>query len=543
MTILPTKCKEELNALPKQFSVELSGVGKKYRLIKLPYEKQAESEFWALKDINFFVEEGQIMGIIGRNGAGKTTLLNIISGALRASEGKVFVRSRVLGLFSLGIGFQDELSGKENIFLNGTLLGALRKELEAKSREIIDFSELGDFINMPLGTYSQGMRLRLGFSIIANLDFDILAIDEVLAVGDSLFQDKCFKRLADFKRSGKTLIITAQGMDLIERLCDKVVFLNHGTMEFCGDVLEGINRYQAVVNTEKFFVGPVKKKPLVENTKKWADDIGNWGKKFGTKEIEINSVRFINRFGFECRNAKSGQPLKVKVDFAAKSTVKNPHFGIAIFRKDGVYCYGPNTEFDGYTIPELKPGRGWFVLSYKKLLLAPGEYFFSVAIWDKNETLAFDYHDGCYKLTVGGHKNRKGKLINLPFKLSYAVSGLINSNSTMSIKLSDYRGKEKDTFITNQSLRITLNFSNLSAHNKNSYINVSIFRDEGVLCQEITAIVKRNKELSIVFPKCGLLPGGYRVFAGESVYPFRMVFNQEDHGTVYLEHSWHRGCF
>ena len=186
-------------------------------------------------------------------------------------------------------------------------------------------------------------------------------------MGDGLFQDKCFKRLADFKRSGKTLIITAQGLDLIERLCDKVVFLNHGKMEFCGDVLEGINRYRVILNTEKFFVGPVKKEPVVENTKKWADDIGNWGKKFGTKEIEINSVRFINRFGFECRNVKSGQPLKIKVDFAVKNTVKNPHFGIAIFRRDGVYCYGPNTEFDGYKIPELKPGRGWCVLSYKKL--------------------------------------------------------------------------------------------------------------------------------------------------------------------------------
>ena len=543
MTILPIKYKKELNAVSKQFSVELSGVGKKYHLVKFPHEKQAESEFWALRDINFSVEEGQVMGIIGRNGAGKTTLLNIISGALTPSEGKIFVKSRVLGLFSLGIGFQDELSGKENIFLNGTLLGAARKEIEVKLPEIIDFSELGDFINMPLGAYSQGMRLRLGFSVIANLDFDILVIDEVLAVGDGLFQDKCFKRLADFKRSGKTLIITAQGLDLIERLCDKVVFLNHGKMEFCGDVLEGINRYRVILNTEKFFVGPVKKEPVVENTKKWADDIGNWGKKFGTKEIEINSVRFINRFGFECRNIKSGQPLKIKVDFAAKNTVRNPHFGIAIFRGDGVYCYGPNTEFDGYKIPELKPGRGWCVLSYKKLLLAPGEYFFSVAIWDKNETLAFDYHDGCYKLTVGGHKNRKGTLINLPFKLSYAVSGLINSNLTMSIKLSDSQGKEKDTFITNQSLRIKFNFSNLSAQNKNSYVNLSIFRDDGVLCQEITAIIKRNEELSILFPNLGLLPGGYQVSVGEVIYPFRMVFNQEDHGTVYLEHSWRRGCF
>lgn len=543
MITLPTKYKEELNVDPKQISVELSGVGKKYRLVKLPHEKQAESEFWALRDINFSVEEGQIMGIIGRNGAGKTTLLNIISGALTVSEGKVSVKSRVLGLFSLGTGFQDELSGRENIFLNGTLLGATRKEIEIRLQEIIDFSELGDFINMPLGAYSQGMRLRLGFSVIANLDFDILAVDEVLAVGDSLFQDKCFKRLADFKRSGKTLIITTQSMELIERFCDKVVFLDHGKIEFCGDTMEGISRYRAVLNREKFFVGPVKNKPLVENTKKWAEDVSNWGKKFGTKEVIIESIEFINKFFWRCNQIKSGEPLKIKINFKARSTVKDVHFGVAIFRKDGVYCYGPNTEFDGYKIPELKPGRGWFMLSYKKLLLTAGEYFFSVAIWDKNEALAFDYHYGCYKLTVKGHKNKKDGLINLPFKLSYGVSRLINSNVAVSIKLLDFQGKEKDVFITNESLRIVLNFSDFSAQNNNSYINLKIFRDDGVFCQGITVIVKRHKEISVLFDKLGLLPGGYHISAGEAVYPFRMIFNQDDHGTVYLEHGWHRGYF
>lgn len=540
MTILPTKYKEELNTASKQFSVELSGVGKKYRLMKFPHEKQAESEFWALKDVSFSLQEGQIMGIIGRNGAGKTTLLNIISGALTASEGKVSVKSRVLGLFSLEIGFQDELSGKENIFLNGTLLGAARKEIEAKLEEIIDFSELGDFINMPLGAYSQGMRLRLGFSVIANLDFDILAIDEVLAVGDGLFQDKCFRRLADFRRSGKTLIITTQSLELMERLCDKVVFLNHGKMEFCGDVLEGINRYRAVLNTEKFFVGPVEKNHLVENTKKWTDDLSSWGKKFGTKEVVIEAVKFTNKLGWRCSQVKSKRALKIKVNFIAKNKIKDVHFGVAIFREDGVYCYGPNTVFDGYKIPELKPGKGYFTLSYKRLLLAPGEYYFSVGIWDKNEALAFDYHDGCYKLTVTGHKNEKEGLLNLPFRLSY---GALVNKTLPAIRFLDFQGKEKDIFITNEPVRITVSPVDFNIQDKNQYVSLAILRDDGVCCQVITALMKSGRELNIFFSRFALLPGKYKISTGKITYPFQVVFNRSDHGTVYLAHNWRWRCF
>ncbi|KPK97716.1 MAG: hypothetical protein AMJ95_07375 [Omnitrophica WOR_2 bacterium SM23_72] len=233
--------------------MQLCSVGKKY-----PFTKQQFSvlkDFWALKDVSLDVYQGEIVGIIGRNGAGKTTLLNIMAKVLFPTEGEVFSNGRVLGLFNLGVGFQDELTGRGNIFLNGSLLGATKKEIEDKLNSIVEFSELGDFINMPLGTYSQGMRLRLGFSIVVNLKFDILVIDEVLAVGDVLFQNKCFERLMDFKREGKTLVITNQSLDLMERLCDRVILLDHGKTLFQGNVVEAINRYRLLLNTEKFFVG------------------------------------------------------------------------------------------------------------------------------------------------------------------------------------------------------------------------------------------------------------------------------------------------
>lgn len=395
----------------------LEGVGKKYPFMKAThrYVDTNREEFWALKDVSFEVTQGQILGIIGRNGSGKTTLLSIIAGVLSATCGHFLSKGKVLGLFNLGVGFQDELTGRENIFLNGAILGATKQELDAKLSAIIAFSELGDFIDMPLGTYSQGMRLRLGFSIIANLDCDILVIDEILAVGDALFQNKCFERLVEFKRQGKTLIISSQNTELIERLCDNVILLAHGKALFSGEPVEAINRYRALLATEKFFVGPAKNNiNLVENTKKWADDISNWGKELGTKEVIITRVELINKFGYKFSKIRSRDPLRIKVHFTARNNVKEPHFGVAIFRKDGVYCYGPNTKFEGYHIPELKAGDGYFILDYHNLFLAPGEYRISIAIWDKNETVAFVYQHSYYQININGDNNIDNQLLNMP---------------------------------------------------------------------------------------------------------------------------------
>jgi len=559
-------------------AIELEVIDKKYPLAKNQGRNMDINfeDFWALKGISFEVSQGQILGIIGRNGAGKTTLLNIIAGTLAPTQGKVLVKGKVLGLFNLGVGFQDELTGRENIFLNGAILGASREEITDKLDSIIEFSELGGFINMPLGSYSQGMRLRLGFSIVINLDFDILAIDEVLAVGDALFQSKCFERLMDFRRSGKTLIVTTQDMGLIERLCDKVVLLDHGHLSYSGQPPEGIDRYRTLLNTEKFFVGPVQKSAkLIENTKKWADNTSEWGKELGTREVIIDSVKFTNKFGWRSSRIRSGEPLKIKVRFSVRNSVKEPHFGIAIFRSDGVYCYGPNTAFDGYNIPELKPGRGYFILNFHKFLLAPGEYRLSVAIWDKNETLAFDYHDGCYKLAVNGKNKARIELLNIPFKfyprdyIGFTVehkcepdlSGLndkwgrktgTEESRIGSVKFLNRLGGESSVFTTGEPITLAVNFNGLIRGNKNCYLWLGVYREDGIYCQGIVRkLNNKSRFFKILFPKLFLLPGGYRVSLGvwdnkkqefimchHAAYQFRMVFNKEDHGTVYLEHRW-----
>jgi len=578
MTICPIE--KRLNNIQTNTAVELRSVSKKYPFPKTVdnYSNSNFTGFWALKDVSLEIYQGEILGVIGRNGAGKTTLLNIITGFLSPTDGRVFIKGKVLGLFNLGVGFQDELTGRENIFLNGAIIGATKKELENKLNLIIEFSELGEFIDMPLGTYSQGMRLRLAFSIIANLDFDTMLIDEVLAVGDALFQSKCFQRLMDFKRAGKTLIITTQSMDLIERLCDKVILMDHGHLLFKGNVIEGINKYLALLNTEKFFVGPGKKNiELVENTKKWAEDISGWGRKLGTKEVEIKSVELINKFGLRTNCIKSREPLKIRVSFEAKNTVKEPHFGIAIFRKDGVYCYGPNTKFDGYEISELSPGNGYFVLNFRKLLLAPGEYRISVAIWDKNETLAFNYHEGCYKLIIAGNRNTEKELLNIPFRLyprNYLNFRRKNRNNLdlsilnakwgqkieieeiklESVRLLNHLGAEKAVFMTNEPVTLMINFSKFINPGKKYYLWAGLYRDDGIYCQGIMHAINRSNIYKVMFPELSLSPGGYRISLGiwdstekkfiichHAVYSFRMIFNREDHGTVYLEHKWRWG--
>jgi len=568
MTTSRIRINQEASDSGSKEVIELSGIGKKFPLAETRQAgtREGQSELWALKGVSLKIGQGEIFGVIGRNGAGKTTLLNILAGTISASVGTINTRGRIAGLFNLGVGFQDELSGKENIFLNGTILGATHKELAERIDSIIEFSELGEFIHQPLGAYSQGMRLRLGFSIIVNLDFDILVIDEVLAVGDALFQDKCFRRIAEFRRAGKTLVVASQDMDLMARLCNRGALLDHGRLLFIGNVSEGIARYRQLLNTEKFFVGPQNiPKDLVRKTKRWTEDISGWGNRRGTQDASIESVKFIDRLGRVCRKIKSGQPLKVRVDFNVNEGINNPHFGIAVFRPDGVYCYGPNTKFDNQSFSYLGPGDYSFFLNYKNFFLAPGLYKVSVAIWDENETIPYDYHDGCYDLQIDGSRE-SGELISMPYRnnqftflqinkpplILQPKEGLAKTGIVGSLILSNSRGEQKNSFFTGESVKFTFDLKETAnIYGKGRFLWCGIYRDDGIYCQGVVAPIRKSRDLSMTFPEFLLLPGGYKISYGiwgckrkdfVAFYPnanqFDMVFRQEDHGTIYLNHSW-----
>jgi len=438
------------------------------------------NDFWALRGINMEVEQGKVVGIVGRNGAGKSTLLNILAGISTPTAGKVEINGRVSCLLTLGAGFQDELTGRENIYLNSSILGMSRNETNNKYHSIVDFSELDGFLDYPLQTYSQGMRVRLGFSIAIHMDFDILLIDEIFSVGDVSFQKKCFDKVEEFRKQGKTMIIVTQALDVVERLCEEAFLLENGEIAEKGYPQKVVNRYLELLKEKKL---PETFQRRYSKVKWWADK-RSWEKKEGSKEVRITDVLTYNSRGKKTDRFKTKEAVIVKVHFIVEKEIEEPHFGIAIFREDGVYCYGPNTSFDGQQIDRLNKGEGFFSIEYKSLLLMPGKYRFSAAIWDKNEVWAYDYHAGFYKFEIIGNNN-DSQLLNLRYNWypdylwkKFTIPRLLgkpdnfsNSNNPpkdkdtsdieiSSIELLDLSGNSKTIFHTGEDLKIKLCFKN-----------------------------------------------------------------------------------
>jgi ABC-2 type transport system ATP-binding protein len=238
--------------------IQIQNVSVKYRLIKerrrsfqsyvinyLKGKRIKAETLWALRNVSLNISKGESLGIIGYNGAGKSTLLKVISGVIKPVGGGISIKGNIAPLIELSAGFDDELTGRENIFLNASILGFSRKEIEGKYNNIIDFSELRDFINTPLKSYSSGMVARLGFSIAAEVNPDILIIDEVLAVGDAHFKQKSKERISEFRRKGVTILFVSHNMDEVSSLCDRVLWLDHGNMKMLGDPVKIINEYES----------------------------------------------------------------------------------------------------------------------------------------------------------------------------------------------------------------------------------------------------------------------------------------------------------
>lgn len=530
--------------------------------------QKMSTDFWALKNINMEVESGKVIGIIGRNGAGKSTLLNILSGIAIPTTGEVKINGRVSSLLTLGAGFHDELTGEENIYLNSSILGINRNEINKKYRSIVEFSELDGFLDAPLQTYSMGMRLRLGFSIAIHMDFDILLIDEVLSVGDISFQKKCFDKIDEFKKQGKTMIITTQALDVIDRLCEEAFLLENGEIAQKGHPQKVIAHYMQLLDEKKLSEAF---RQRYRELKWWADK-SFWGKKEGSKEARIIDVRAYNADGRESGRFRQGEKMIIKAGFVVDEEVTEPHFGVALFREDGLYCHGPNTLFDGHRIGKLNKGEGSFALEYKSMGLKPGKYRFSVAIWDKNELWAYDYHVGFYKFEVIGENNDL-QLLNLEYRwepdcqqaelkapqpvIEDYFSGL-NIPGQNEVTLCGTRlslleilgasDNPKTIFQTGEDLKVKLQFK-FPAQPKNYYLWLGLFRIDDAYFHGVWRRIK--EEVILVYPGLPLLTGDYYFSIGLlehgknrfSLYRhkaavFKVSFLGEDHGAVCLEHSW-----
>lgn len=357
---------------------------------------QKERKFWALQGVSFEVPKGTTLGIIGSNGSGKSTLLKLVAGIHRPTSGGVRTDGRISALIELGAGFHPEFTGRENIFINGIILGLSRKQIYQKLDDIIRFSELEEFIDNPVKTYSSGMYMRLGFAIAVTVNPDILLIDEILAVGDASFQRKCQNKMNSFKADGKTIVIVTHDLGALERYCDRVLWLEQGELQAYGDVQSVMRMYlEHVADRQRANL-------LDEHDSDGSSQTGQQKssrkRRWGSQEVEINSVDLFNGSRTPCYLYKTGDKMTIEIVYKAYRPVYEPVFGIGIFRDDETYCYGTNTHIEKIDIPRIE-GEGKVKFQIESLDLTEGKYFLDIAIHATDGT-PYDYHTRSYSFEV-----------------------------------------------------------------------------------------------------------------------------------------------
>lgn len=361
--------------------------------------KVKHRSFLALQDVNLSVHRGEVLGLIGQNGAGKSTLLKLVARVLRPTGGRVWVQGRVAPLLEIGAGFHPELTGRENIYLNGALLGFSRKEMEEKYQRIVDFAELGDFIDAPLRTYSSGMWARLGFAVATDTQPEILIVDEILSVGDEAFQRKSLERIQSFQANGATILLVSHTMETIEKMCQQVAWLDHGKIIAYGSAGTVVDRYLGRVRDNEA-------RRLAQESEQ--APVQRWGE----GGVEIRQVRILNKLNAEQHIFHTGETLVLQIDFYAHEPLENPTFGVAIHRQDGFHITGPNTNFAGMHLGKVEgPGTLNYTIPYLPLL--EGLYHFSVSAHDEEDTHMYDYHDRLYPFRVDNRGQESGERYGL----------------------------------------------------------------------------------------------------------------------------------
>lgn len=351
--------------------------GQSFKEILLFKNRSHYEERTVLNGISLTVKKGEAIGLVGHNGCGKSTLLKLMTRILYPDNGSISIRGRVSSLIELGAGFHPDMSGRENIYTNAAIFGLTKKEIDKRLNDIISFSELEEFIDNPVRTYSSGMYMRLAFSVAINVDADVLLIDEILAVGDANFQAKCFNRLQEIKASGTTIVIVSHALAQIEQICDRTVWINDG--KICA---EGAPRDIHPVYLE--FMG--KNMRDTESANLIASNNTRWG----NQNIKIKEVKVLDEDGNDGKAIATGSKVTFTIDYEMVKKTENVVFGIAIYRVDGIHCYGVNTMIDG--LPAITvDSDGSYSITIDKLQLLPGEYILDVSI-ENTDAVPVDYY-------------------------------------------------------------------------------------------------------------------------------------------------------
>jgi lipopolysaccharide transport system ATP-binding protein len=365
-----------------------------------------EGTFQALKDVTFEVQHGQTLGIIGRNGSGKSTLLKLLAGIYRPDYGKITVHGRLGALLELGAGFHPEFSGRENIIINGIVLGLSKREVRRRFEEIVRFAELEEFIDEPVKTYSSGMYMRLGFSVAVHANPDVLLIDEILAVGDEAFHQKCFDKLAEFQQQGKTVIFVSHDLAAIEQWTDEALWLEDGVVCERGEPRRIVELYRQAMAAQEGSV-PSTGHPRVEDPSREIPPLDP-PKRWGGREVEIVSVRMLDVSGRERYAYQSGEQMCVAFAYKVHRPAEDAVFGIMVVREDGLWCYGSNTAIDEVPLPPLGE-RGSVEVLLERLDLVAGTYHLDVAV-QARDGLSYDYHHRLYAFTIKSEQQDIGVL-------------------------------------------------------------------------------------------------------------------------------------
>jgi ABC-type polysaccharide/polyol phosphate transport system ATPase subunit len=371
-----------------------------------------EETFFALRNVSFDVAGGQTLGVVGRNGSGKSTALKLVAGITKPTSGSVTVRGRISALIELGAGFHPEISGRENVFINGIMLGLTRREIQHRFDAIVEFAELSEFIDAPVKTYSSGMYMRLGFAVAIHVDPDVLLVDEVLAVGDEGFTHKCLDKFAEFKRRNKTILLVTHSLGMVERFCDTAIWLDGGRKRGDGDPTRVVGAYVTdVERQEEQFLATTDARSREEADRAPAEDVGpvEPGEavadmsrategRWGSGGVVISAVSLVGNDGQPTHIFHTGEALTLKLDVEAHRTVTDFVFGVGIYNAEGICVYGTNTDIEEHE-PEALTGRGEVRLEIAALDLVEGTYKLDVAV-HKRDGAPYDYHRLLYTFRV-----------------------------------------------------------------------------------------------------------------------------------------------
>ncbi|WP_082516119.1 ABC transporter ATP-binding protein [Cellulomonas sp. Leaf395] len=371
-------------------SIEVDRVSKRFRIYHernqtlksavMRRRRAVFEEFWALDDVSFEIPAGGTFGLIGDNGSGKSTLLKTIAKILSPDRGSIRVNGRVAALLEVGSGFHPELSGRENVRLNGAILGMSRGEIDRKFDEIVDFAGVEQFIDQPVKNYSSGMYVRLGFAIAINVDPEILLVDEVLAVGDAAFQEKCAEKFLEFKRQGRTVVVVSHSLPSLQNMCDDVAWLSHGKLVETGAAPAILDRYQESTRADAHVA---------------TDGSSHWG----SGEAQIDSVELLTRQEPVSHALNTGDQLTVRVHYTARERIERPVFGLAIETHDGVHVWANNTRDTNRPLDHIE-GPGTMDCVVPSLALQAGSFRVDAAITDSSTTHVFDYMRAAAEFSV-----------------------------------------------------------------------------------------------------------------------------------------------